>query len=78
MISQSHSFQLTSREKHVLHLLAEGHTFNQISYILGIAQTTVITHVERMKSKLEVCNSVELIYITAKIGLQCRQISMNS
>jgi len=61
--------QLTIRETQVLQLLSEGFTFKQISEILQIAQTTVKTYVERMKSKFDVQNCNELIYITAKLGI---------
>ena len=69
MLNNNDNFKLTRRETHVLHLLSEGLTCKQISKILDVAQTTVTTHVERMKFKLEVRNSIELIYITSKLGL---------
>ena len=69
MIAKDSQFHLTTREIQVLGLLAEGQTCKQISNVLQIAQTTVTTYVERMKSKLDVRNSTELIYVTAKIGI---------
>ncbi len=60
---------LTVRETQVLQLLSEGYTCKQIADILQIAETTVKTYKERMKSKFEVQNCIELIYITSKLGL---------
>ena len=60
---------LTTRETQVLQLLSEGQTCKQISMILEIAETTVKTYLERMKSKYEVHNCNELIYIATKLGL---------
>ena len=69
MTSKSLHFQLTPREIEILILLAEGQTCRKISEVFNIAQSTVVTHVEKMKKKCGVRNTVKLIHITSKLGI---------
>ncbi len=69
MLIETSNFNLTRREKHVLHLLAEGQTCKQISEILQIAESTIKTYKKRLKSKLDVSSSLEMIYVASKVGL---------
>lgn len=45
---------LTQRERDVLNSIATGHTLRQAGQSLGIAESTVRTHVKRIYSKLDV------------------------
>ena len=46
--------QLTARQQDLLHLLAAGHTNNQIARRLGISEGTVRTHLENIYRLLQV------------------------
>ncbi len=45
---------LTPRERQILELLADGETTSSIALILEVNESTIRTHVERMRSKLSV------------------------
>lgn len=59
---------LTSREKDVLKLLAEGYEYDEIGEHIGIATNSVRTHIRSIYRKLQVKNSVQAAkrYIDAK------------
>jgi DNA-binding NarL/FixJ family response regulator len=57
---------LTAREKEVLHLIAEGKTYSQISDTLIIARETAKTHIRNIYSKLHVSKKSEAIEIASK------------
>ncbi len=57
---------LTSREKEVLHLMAEGKTYSQISDALVIGRETAKTHIRNIYSKLQVSKKSEAIEIASK------------
>ncbi len=59
---------LTNRELEILELLAKGHTCGEIGLILNIAETTVISHREKMKEKLQAKNSCNLILNAVIMG----------
>ncbi len=61
--------KVTKRENQVLQLLSEGKTCKEIAVILKIAESTVITYIKWLKQKLNVNNSIELIYIASKLGI---------
>ena len=46
--------RLTPRQKHLLRLVAAGHTNTQIARRLGISQATVRTHLENIYERLQV------------------------
>lgn len=48
------TIRLTTREIHVLQLLAAGHTYTQVSERLGVSANTVASHVKNIYRKLEV------------------------
>lgn len=60
---------LTSREKEVLQLLAEGRTSKQIANILGVSAKTVDTHRQHVMAKLDVHNIAELTKFAIREGL---------
>ncbi len=57
---------LTPREKEVLHLIAEGKTYSQISDALFISRETSKTHIRNIYSKLQVSKKSEAIEIANK------------
>jgi len=61
--------EITPREKEVIKLLADGLTTNQIGQRLNISSTTVITHCNHLRTKLNCKNRSELMVKAIKIGL---------
>jgi len=60
---------LTSREKEVLSLIAEGFTNSQIAEKLFVSPYTVDSHRKNLLTKFEVGNTAGLIKLAAKHGL---------
>ncbi len=60
---------LTSREKEVLTLIAEGFTNSQIAEKLFVSSHTVDSHRKNLLTKFEVNNTAGLIKLAAKYGL---------
>jgi DNA-binding NarL/FixJ family response regulator len=60
---------LTSREREILELLAEGLTMQQIGRRLSISPRTVETHVSKLYRKLAVRTRVQAIAKAASLGL---------
>jgi len=60
---------LTSREKEVLLLIAEGHTNPQIAEKLFISHHTVDSHRKTLLTKFEVNNTAGLIKLATRLGL---------
>ncbi|MBU2945763.1 response regulator [Zobellia uliginosa] len=58
--------KLTRREKHVLTLIAEGKTTNNIAEELFISPLTVETHRRNLMQKLEVSNAASLIKVAVE------------
>ena len=59
---------LTDRELQVLRLLAEGDTSPTMALQLGVSESTVRTHVERMRSKLGVNTRAGLVALGFRLG----------
>lgn len=59
---------LTSREREILHLVAEGLGNKQIARRLGVEVTTVRTHLSRLYEKLGLESRVELALYGAQAG----------
>ena len=55
------SYDLTSREKEVLNLLAKGNRFNVIASMLNISIDTVRSHIKKIYEKLEVHSQTEAV-----------------
>ena len=67
---KSSDFQLlSSREREVLQLLAEGKTSNQIAESLHISAKTVETHRQQVMVKLKIKNVAELTKYAIREGL---------
>jgi RNA polymerase sigma factor (sigma-70 family) len=61
--------RLTSREKEVLRLMAEGTSSREIASKLGISYTTVRTHIRSLGSKLGVHSKLEAIVKARELAL---------
>ena len=61
--------QLSSREREVLQLIAEGHTNQAAGHILNISAKTVETHRTNLVKKLEARNLPDLVRIALKYRL---------
>ena len=60
---------LTARERDILAKLARGYTYSETAEILGIAASTVQSHVKNIYSKLAVHSKTEAIYEARQLGL---------
>jgi len=60
---------LTSRERQVLQLIAEGHTSKEIAQILNISYKTADTHRANIMEKLDMHNVAELTRFAISTGL---------
>ncbi len=66
---------LTPREREILHLMAEGLGNEQIARRLGVAVTTVRTHLSSLYKKLRLESRVELALYAAQAGPTGRETS---
>jgi DNA-binding NarL/FixJ family response regulator len=62
-LSDKSAEQLTSRQRQVLQLLAEGKSMKEAGSILGITARTVAFHKYRMMEQLKITTSAELIRV---------------
>jgi DNA-binding NarL/FixJ family response regulator len=73
LVHDSHArkplYQLTSRQREVLQLLAEGRSMKQAAAILHVSARTVAFHKYRMMQNLEVRSTAELIQFAVREGL---------
>lgn len=60
---------LTNREFEVLKLLAKGYSTCEISTLLNLAQTTIITYRNRLRKKFNARNCTELVYKATKSNI---------
>ena len=60
---------LTARERDILAKLARGYTYSETAEILGIAASTVQSHVKNIYSKLAVHSKTEAIHEARQLGL---------
>jgi DNA-binding NarL/FixJ family response regulator len=61
--------ELAERESEILHLVAKGFNFGEISRLLGISTNTVRTHIYRIYRKLSVHSRGEAVFEAKKLGL---------
>ncbi|MBW2267144.1 MAG: helix-turn-helix transcriptional regulator [Deltaproteobacteria bacterium] len=59
---------LTAREREVLQLLAEGETTPGAATLLGVSESTLRTHVEKMRNKLGVSTRAALVAEGFRLG----------
>ena len=73
LVSDSHArkplYQLTSRQREVLQLLAEGRSMKQAAAVLHVSARTVAFHKYRMMQHLDVHSTAELIQFAVREGL---------
>jgi DNA-binding NarL/FixJ family response regulator len=60
---------LTSREREILQLLAEGKTNKDVATLLNISLYTVETHRSHILQKLHLHNSAELVLYAVRKGI---------
>lgn len=60
---------LTSRERHVLQLVAEGHTNKEIARQLNLSWKTVESHRRNLMAKLDIHETAGLVRHAIKLGL---------
>jgi DNA-binding CsgD family transcriptional regulator len=68
-LHQESTAKLTSRQREVLQLLAEGHSAKEIADILCISPRTVEFHKYRMMEELNIKTSAELVGYALKHGI---------
>jgi two-component system nitrate/nitrite response regulator NarL len=61
--------KLGAREAEVMRLTADGLTCNEIGHALGIAPSTVKTHLQRVYGKLEVTDRAAMVAVAFRMGL---------
>jgi len=59
----------TPRERHVLHLVAEGYTNAEIASLLILAESTVKTHVKRILAKIDARDRAQAVVVAYRGGL---------
>jgi DNA-binding CsgD family transcriptional regulator len=59
---RSTAWSLTPREQHIARLASAGYTCREIAGIVGVSRRTVETHVEAIRSKLELKHKRELVH----------------
>ncbi|MBL7942985.1 MAG: response regulator transcription factor [Flavobacteriales bacterium] len=62
-------YQLSTREKEILQLLAQGKSYKQIADVLGLAFETIRSHMKRIYSKLHVSSNTEAVMKVIKENL---------
>jgi DNA-binding NarL/FixJ family response regulator len=60
---------LSTREREVLQLIAEGHTSKEVAALLGISATTVKSHRNHIMEKLDIHDKAGLTRYAIRIGL---------
>jgi DNA-binding CsgD family transcriptional regulator len=61
--------QLTTRQREVLQLLAEGRSMKEVAAILDLTPRTVAFHKYRMMEQLRLKTSAELVQFAVKQGV---------
>ena len=60
---------ISAREKDILQALSRGYTYDEAARLLGIAPSTVQSHVKNIYSKLAVHSKTEAIFEARQLGL---------
>jgi PAS domain S-box-containing protein len=66
---ESHKNPLTTREREILALLADGHGTQEIAHLLSISTSTVRNHIQHILQKLQVHSRLEAVAIATKHNL---------
>jgi DNA-binding NarL/FixJ family response regulator len=64
-----HTEGITSRQREVLQLLAEGRVMKEVAAVLGVTRRTVAFHKYALMRRLKVRTTAELVQRAAKLGL---------
>ncbi len=67
--SRRDSAKLTTRQREVLQLLAEGHTMREVGNILGLSPRTIAFHKYRIMEELGLKTNADLIQFAIKHGI---------
>lgn len=67
--SAANEFQLTDREKEILAMLVNGHTYKRIAAELGVSFSTVNRHITHVYEKLRVHSVGEAVALAVRRGL---------
>ncbi len=62
-------FQLTDREREIFPLLADGMSYKEVGYRLGITGKTVLSHRERLMKKMDFDSNTSLVREAIKLGI---------
>jgi DNA-binding NarL/FixJ family response regulator len=65
-VNESQTEELTSRQREVLQLLAEGRSMKEVASVLNVTPRTVAFHKYRMMEQLKIKTSAELIQYAVK------------
>jgi two-component system, NarL family, response regulator len=65
---ESHS-SLSSRETEILEMVSKGLTNKEIAHVLQISRYTVRSHINKISSKLEVCDRTEAVTVALQQGI---------
>lgn len=65
----AHADTMTEREREILLVLSRGYTYAEAARLLGIAPSTVQSHVKNIYSKLAVRSKTEAIFEARQMGL---------
>jgi DNA-binding NarL/FixJ family response regulator len=68
-VSPANKGLLTPREYEILQYIARGYTYAELARYLSIGQTTVLTHVRNIYSKLSVHSKTEAVFEARQMGL---------
>jgi DNA-binding NarL/FixJ family response regulator len=60
---------LTSRQREILQLVAEGHTSKEIANVLGLSYRTVETHRNQLMKRLDIHDLPALVRFAVRIGM---------
>jgi DNA-binding NarL/FixJ family response regulator len=61
--------ELTTRQREILQLLAEGRSMKEVGNILNVAPRTVAFHKYRMMEQLHLKTSAELVQFAVRLGV---------
>jgi DNA-binding NarL/FixJ family response regulator len=60
---------ITAREQEILSMLSRGYTYAEVASLLGLAMSTIQSHVKNIYSKLSVHSRAEAVFEARQLGL---------
>jgi two-component system, NarL family, response regulator NreC len=64
---------LSTREREILQLIAEGHTNKEIASFLCVSTKTIETHKDHLKKKLNIKHTIELFQYAVRMGFVIKE-----